>query len=71
MGTFGPVEIAAPRARLDGAEGKTTEWKSSALHAYPAAERRPDRVAADQPDYVLLLDIWFGDRDDGIAAPWR
>src|SRR5215469_112468 len=29
MGTFGRVEIAVPRARLDGAGGKTTEWKSS------------------------------------------
>jgi transposase-like protein len=31
MGTFGRVEIAVPRARLDSAEGKTTEWKSSAV----------------------------------------
>src|ERR1700693_182805 len=29
-GTFGPVEIAVPRARLDTPEGKTTEWRSSA-----------------------------------------
>jgi len=28
LGTFGRVEIAMPRARLDTAEGKTTEWKS-------------------------------------------
>jgi transposase-like protein len=27
-GTFGPIEIAVPRAQLDDAEGKTTEWKS-------------------------------------------
>jgi putative transposase len=33
-GTFGRVEISVPRARLDTAEGKTTEWKSSALRAY-------------------------------------
>ncbi len=33
-GTFGPIEIAVPRARLDDAEGKTTEWKSGALRAY-------------------------------------
>ena len=32
LGTFGRVEIAVPRARLDSAEGKTTEWKSQALH---------------------------------------
>ena len=34
MGTFGRVEIVVPRARLDSAAGKTTEWKSSALRAY-------------------------------------
>jgi transposase-like protein len=33
-GTFGPVEIAVPRARLEAADGKTTEWKSAALRAY-------------------------------------
>src|SRR5215467_12323536 len=27
MGTFGRVEIKTPRARLNGGEGKTTEWK--------------------------------------------
>jgi len=41
-GTFGAVEIAVPRARLDTPEGKTTEWKSQALRAY---QRRT--VAAD------------------------
>ncbi len=33
-GSFGPIEIEVPRARLDGADGKTTEWKSQALRAY-------------------------------------
>jgi putative transposase len=41
-GTFGKTEIAVPRARLVGANGKTTEWKSKALRAY---QRRT--VAAD------------------------
>jgi putative transposase len=34
LGTFGRVEIAVPRARLDTAEGKTSEWESAALRAY-------------------------------------
>ena len=34
LGTFGRVEIAMPRARLNTPEGKTTEWKSRALKAY-------------------------------------
>jgi putative transposase len=33
-GTFGPLEIAVPRARLNTPEGKTTEWKSQALRVY-------------------------------------
>ena len=34
MGSFGRVEIEVPRARLNTADGKTTEWKSKALRAY-------------------------------------
>ena len=32
-GTFGPIEIAVPRARLSTPVGTTTEWKSQALRA--------------------------------------
>ena len=38
-GTFGKTEITVPRARLQGADGATTEWKSKALRAY----QRPDQ----------------------------
>jgi putative transposase len=34
LGTFGKVEIAVPRARLDTPDGGTTEWRSGALQAY-------------------------------------
>ena len=39
LGTFGQVEIEVPRARLNTPDGKTTEWKSKALHCglMPAA----------------------------------
>ncbi|WP_245322648.1 hypothetical protein [Bradyrhizobium valentinum] len=35
-GSFGPIEIAVPRARLklNTSDGKTTEWKSQALRVY-------------------------------------
>src|SRR5258708_12304807 len=33
-GTFGPVEIEVPRARLNAPEGKTAECKSQPLRAY-------------------------------------
>src|SRR5882672_4318384 len=46
LGTFGRVEIAVPRARLATAEGKTTEWKSTALRAYQRRTKRADsRIA--------------------------
>jgi putative transposase len=34
LGSFGRVEIEVPRARLNTPDGKTTEWKSTALRAY-------------------------------------
>src|ERR1700758_2181686 len=46
LGTFGRVEIAVPRARLDSAEGKTTEWKSSALRAYQRRTKQADSLIA-------------------------
>ena len=45
-GTFGPVEIEVPRARLDTAEGKTTEWKSRALRAYQRRTLAADALIA-------------------------
>ena len=31
LGSFGPVEIAVPRARLTAADGATREWRSAVL----------------------------------------
>lgn len=45
-GTFGPIEIAVPRARLQTAEGKTTEWKSQALRAYQRRTLAADALIA-------------------------
>src|SRR6266446_9375736 len=46
LGTFGQVELAVPRARLDTAEGTTTEWKSTALRAYQRRTRQADSLIA-------------------------
>jgi putative transposase len=46
LGTFGRVEIAVPRARLDTAEGKTMEWKSTALRAYQRRTKQADSLIA-------------------------
>ena len=46
MGTFGKVEIDVPRARLHAADGKTTEWQSSALRAYQRRTLAADALIA-------------------------
>jgi putative transposase len=46
MGTFGKTEIAVPRARLNGSDGKTTEWKSQALRAYQRRTLAADALIA-------------------------
>jgi transposase-like protein len=45
-GTFGPIEIAVPRARLTTPEGGTTEWKSRALRAYQRRTLAADALIA-------------------------
>src|SRR3989475_9752649 len=45
-GTFGPIEIAVPRARLNTSEGGTTEWKSQALRAYQRRTLAADALIA-------------------------
>jgi putative transposase len=45
-GTFGLIEIAVPRARLNAADGKTAEWKSQALRAYQRRTLAADALIA-------------------------
>lgn len=45
-GTFGPIEITVPRARLNTPAGKTTEWKSQALRAYQRRTLAADALIA-------------------------
>ena len=46
LGTFGHVDVAVPRARLNTPEGKTAEWKSKALRAYQRRTLAADAVIA-------------------------
>jgi transposase-like protein len=46
LGTFGKVEIAVPRARLNTSDGTTTEWKSGALRAYQRRTLAADALIA-------------------------
>ena len=45
-GTFGKTRIAVPRARLTGADGKTSEWRSVSLHAYQRRTKAADALIA-------------------------
>jgi transposase-like protein len=45
-GSFGAIEIAVPRARLNSPQGKTTEWKSQALRAYQRRTLAADALIA-------------------------
>lgn len=46
MGTFGGIEIEVPRARLNGPDGKTTEWNSQVLRAYQRRTLAADALIA-------------------------
>jgi putative transposase len=46
LGTFGPVEVAMPRARLNTPDGGTAEWKSKTLKAYQRRTIAADAVIA-------------------------
>jgi putative transposase len=45
-GTFGPVQVTVPRARLNRSDGKTTEWKSSVLPVYQRRTKAADALIA-------------------------
>lgn len=45
-GTFGRTEIAVPRARIMGEDGKTREWKSRSLPAYQRRTKAADALIA-------------------------
>ena len=46
MGTFGTVTVAVPRARIDIADGKTTEWANKTLPAYQRRTKEVDALIA-------------------------
>jgi putative transposase len=45
IGSFGPVEVAVPRARLAAADGSTREWRSAVLPRYARRTRQADALS--------------------------
>ena len=46
VGTFGAETVSVPRARIEGEDGKTTEWRSKALPRYQRLTRRAEALIA-------------------------
>jgi putative transposase len=46
LGTFGPVSVSVPRARLAGGDGKPKEWHSKALPVYKRLTQRAETLIA-------------------------
>jgi putative transposase len=46
LGSFGPVEIAVPRARLSAADGTAHEWQSAMLPRYARMTRQVEALIA-------------------------
>src|SRR5207248_4863727 len=46
LGSFGPVEIAVPRARLMAADGSSREWQSAVLPRYARMTRQVEALIA-------------------------
>ena len=46
IGTFGPVTVAVPRARLAATDGRTLEWRNRALPAYRRLTHRAEALIA-------------------------
>ena len=46
LGSFGPVEVEVPRARMAAAEGGAKEWRSAALPRYARMTRQVEALIA-------------------------
>ena len=46
MGTFGPVTVRVPRARLETSEGKIAEWRNATIPAYQRRTKQADALIA-------------------------
>ncbi|MGH6676303.1 MAG: IS256 family transposase [Xanthobacteraceae bacterium] len=46
LGTFGPMRVSVPRARLNGSDGQQAEWRSKALPAYKRLTVQAERLIA-------------------------
>ena len=46
VGAFGPETVSVPRARIEGEDGRITEWRSKALPRYQRLTKRAEALIA-------------------------
>jgi len=46
IGTFGTETVSVPRARIEGRDGKITEWRSKALPRYQRLTKKAEALIA-------------------------
>src|SRR5258708_32217016 len=46
IGTFGPVTVSVPRARLAEADGRTSEWRNRTIPSYKRLTKRAEALIA-------------------------
>src|SRR5436305_10454430 len=46
IGTFGPVTVSVPRARLAGVDGRTSEWRNRTIPSYKRLTKRAEALIA-------------------------
>ena len=68
-GTFGTVDIAVPRARLDDGIGRTKEWRSQPLRAYQRRTQAADALIAST--YLARDQQPAGSSRIGCRIRWR
>lgn len=80
LGTFGPVALSVPRARVARADGKPAEWRSKTLPAYKRLTRRAEMLIAgtylagiDTRRVRRALAAVFGGAvgKDAVSRAWR
>jgi putative transposase len=78
MGTFGKTTVSVPRARVETADGGTTEWKSKTLSAYRRRTKEVDALiagsylAGTNARRVVRASLFRGAvSNDTVSRVWR
>src|SRR5246127_2656428 len=78
VGTFGPVTLSVPRARLAAADGTTSAWRNRTIPAYKRLTKRAGELiaAAYLSGTHTRRELWelgalFRGAKDGVSRAWH